>query len=54
VLARKQGQWSYYRLAPPKNKFHRTLLDCLCCCFQEVPELARDAKKLAQHKACCG
>jgi ArsR family transcriptional regulator len=54
VRARKQGQWSYYRLAPAKNKFHRTLLDCLCCCFQEVPELARDAKKLARHKACCG
>jgi ArsR family transcriptional regulator, arsenate/arsenite/antimonite-responsive transcriptional repressor len=54
VKARKAGQWSYYRLAPPTNKFHRTLLDCLGCCFQEVPELARDAKNLARHKACCG
>ena len=29
VLARKDGLWSYYRLAPAKGAFHNRLLDCL-------------------------
>ena len=57
VLARKDRLWSYYRLAPARNAFHRKLLDCLQCCFGEVPGLAADAKRLrsagcGQH--CCG
>src|SRR5436190_3929850 len=38
VRARKQGQWSYYRLAPAGTAFHQKLLDCLGCCFDDVPE----------------
>ena len=53
VVARKQGLWSYYRLAPAKSKFHQKLLDCLGCCFGEVPELAKDARRLAGRKGCC-
>ncbi len=53
VTARKQGQWSYYRLAPARNTFHEKILDCLACCFADVPELAKDAKKLGNRKGCC-
>ena len=54
VLARKQGLWSYYRLAPAKSRFHSRLLDCLRCCFREVPELAADAKRLRRKLDACG
>ena len=53
VLVRKAGHWSYYRLAPAKSPFHQKLLDCLCCCFQEVPELAKDAKRVKAIDGCC-
>ena len=53
VLARKEGQWSYYRLAPARNNFHKKLLECLGSCFDDVPEIARDAKKLARSKNNC-
>ena len=48
VEARREGLWMYYRLAPAQNAFHAKLLDCLACCFEDVPQLARDAKKLKQ------
>ena len=53
VLARKEGHWSYYRLAPARTTFHQKLLDCLCCCFQDVPELAKDARRLKDITGCC-
>jgi ArsR family transcriptional regulator len=54
VLARKEGLWSYYRMSPARNTFHTKLLDCLECCFQDVPELAKDAKQVASlRKRCC-
>jgi len=53
VLARKEGQWSYYSLAPARTGFHQKLLDCLECCFQEVPELAKDARRLKEATGCC-
>ena len=53
VVARKQGLWSYYNLAPPRGEFHQKLLDCLRCCFHDVPELSKDAKHLAARKPCC-
>src|SRR5271155_753352 len=46
VEARKDGLWSYYKLAPSKNKFHGKLLECLGCCLRDVPELAKDAERL--------
>lgn len=51
VTSRKDGLWMHYKLAPPANPFHRTLIECLACCFADVPELALDLKELA--KACC-
>jgi ArsR family transcriptional regulator len=56
VLARKAGQWHYYRLAEPNLEFHEKLLDCLRCCLGDVPEIARDLKRLdkcRQARACC-
>ena len=53
VEARKDGLWMYYRLAPARNAFHAKLLDCLASCFENVPQLARDAKKLKQLPGCC-
>ena len=54
VLARKEGLWSYYRLAPAANEFHRKLLECLACCFNDVPELSKDASRLRRRRAACG
>jgi len=51
VTARKQGLWMYYRLAPAGSRFHGKLIECLACCFADVPEFARDAKRLSA--ACC-
>lgn len=57
VRARKQGLWSYYTLAPAGGAFHAKLLECLSCCFRDVPEFARDAERLSRCNAsssCCG
>jgi ArsR family transcriptional regulator len=53
VEARKEGLWHYYRLAPAKGSFHQKLIDCLGCCFQDVPQLAKDAKRLGRCSKCC-
>lgn len=55
VESRKEGLWSYYALATAKSAFHAKLLECLACCLAEVPELARDAKRLAKctGRECC-
>ncbi|MDP9174430.1 MAG: metalloregulator ArsR/SmtB family transcription factor [Planctomycetota bacterium] len=51
VTARKEGLWMYYTLAPAKSDFHRKLMECLSCCFGDVPDLAKDAKRRAA--SCC-
>jgi ArsR family transcriptional regulator, arsenate/arsenite/antimonite-responsive transcriptional repressor len=56
VVGRKNGLWMHYTLAPAKNEFHRKLIECLGCCFGDVPELATDAKRLGtccRSGACC-
>jgi ArsR family transcriptional regulator len=54
VQVRKDGLWCYYQLAPARNTFHTKLLDCLACCFQNVPEIQKDAIRLAKvHKSQC-
>lgn len=52
VQARKDGLWSYYTLSPASGKFHKKILECLSCCFSEVPELAKDAAHLGRQKKC--
>ena len=53
VAVRKQGLWSYYTLAPARNAFHGRLLDCLECCLNDVPELAKDARRLGRNGRSC-
>ena len=56
VVARKEGLWSYYRLAPARDPFHKKLLECLANCFTAVPELAEDGRKLRGGRSsgrCC-
>jgi ArsR family transcriptional regulator len=52
VTARKDGYWMHYALAPATTPFHKSLLDCLACCFTSVPELAKDARKLGRTRSC--
>ena len=56
VTVRKEGLWSYYTLAPARGAFHAKLLDCLACCFRDVPELAGDAERIGsvRSRGCCG
>jgi ArsR family transcriptional regulator len=56
VVVRKAGLWSYYSLAPATEPFHAKLLECLNCCFSEVPEIRADqarAGKVRQIGGCC-
>jgi ArsR family transcriptional regulator len=56
VAVRKAAQWSYYSLAPADGGFHAKLLECLECCFGEVPQLQADRAKASRLKAsggCC-
>jgi ArsR family transcriptional regulator len=56
VVVRKAGLWSYYSLAPARAPFHQKLLECLACCFQEVPQIRADqarARKLEDRGGCC-
>jgi ArsR family transcriptional regulator len=58
VRARKDGLWRYYTLAPASGAFHTKLLECLSCCFTDVPELAKDTARLSRQskcgRQCCG
>ena len=48
VAVRKARQWSYYSLAPARGEFHRKLLECLACCFDEVPQVQADRARAAE------
>ncbi len=54
VAVRKAAQWSYYSLAPAKSDFHAKLLECLGCCFSEVPQIRADKKRAAEIRECGG
>ena len=53
VAVRKAGQWSYYSLAPARGAFHAKLLECLACCFQEVPQIRADQARAKSVKGSC-
>jgi ArsR family transcriptional regulator len=53
VVARKEGLWMHYRLAPAKSDFHKSLINCLACCFQSVPELKKDGERLRLSSSSC-
>lgn len=56
VVTRKDGLWIFYRLAPARAPFHAKLLECLGCCFADVPSVAADARRAARLRdkgGCC-
>jgi ArsR family transcriptional regulator, arsenate/arsenite/antimonite-responsive transcriptional repressor len=56
VVARKEGVWNFYSLAPSESQFHKKLLDCLGNCFGDVPEIKADAAragKVRRAGGCC-
>ena len=55
VLVRKEGLWSYYRLAAAKSDLHEQLLACVGSCRSEVSEMAQDAELLKKsiRSRCC-
>ncbi|MCI0717422.1 MAG: metalloregulator ArsR/SmtB family transcription factor [Acidobacteria bacterium] len=56
VVARRDGLWGFYTLAPAKTEFHRNLLACLRSCFQDVPEIVADSRRAAKLRkagGCC-
>jgi ArsR family transcriptional regulator len=56
VQARKDGLWMHYQLVPADSDFHQSLIDCLRHCFNAVPELKRDRKRLGPEACgpeCC-
>ncbi len=56
VSVRRAGQWCYYSLALAKEPFHQKLLECLACCFNEVPWLRADQERARGRSAdggCC-
>ncbi len=56
VAVRKAGLWSYYSLTPARAPFHQKLLECLACCFGEVPQIQKDTARidrLRKNGGCC-
>jgi ArsR family transcriptional regulator len=56
VKVRRARNWAYYSLAPAALPFHQKLLECLACCFEEVPQLRADQDRAAQVRqagGCC-
>ncbi len=56
VSSRKTRNWIYYSLAPATAPFHQKLLECLACCFSEVPQIQADQERARQLNAtggCC-
>ena len=51
VESRRDGLWIHYKLAAPRSVFHEKLIECLGYCVEDVPQLAKDAKRLKPR--CC-
>lgn len=51
VVARRDGLWMHYRLAPPRSEFHKMLLECLAQCFREESGFSKDEERL-QKEVC--
>jgi ArsR family transcriptional regulator len=54
VVGRKQGQWSYYRLAALRGAFQIKLAEAVAASVADSPDLAADSKRLAARgRSCC-
>jgi ArsR family transcriptional regulator len=52
VEARRDGLWMHYKLAAPQTPFEKKLFECLTCCIDELPQLAKDARQLHRNRCC--
>src|SRR5208282_1165644 len=53
VVARKEGLWMHYRMAPARSKSHEMLLECLVQCFREECVFANDNERLRTGVGSC-
>ena len=53
VIARKEGFWMHYSLAPAHSKSHKMLLECLAQCFEEEAVFAKDEGRLQSVRSNC-
>ncbi len=53
VVARKEGLWMHYRVAPARSKSHEMLLECLVQCFREEGVFAKDEERLRRGAGLC-
>ena len=56
VSVRSAGTWRFYSLTLAESHFHEKMLECLSCCFKEVPQLQADAvraRKIKRAGGCC-
>ena len=53
VVARKDGLWMHYRLAPAQSKSQEMLLECLAQCFREECVFAKDNQRLRTGGGSC-
>ena len=52
VTVRKEGIWCYYQLVPASTDLEAALRKCIECCG-ELPQLTKDAERLAAQRARC-
>ena len=50
LVARREGKWIHYSLAPPQSTVHESLLRCVRNCLCDVDFLKRD---LDRDRNCC-
>ncbi|RUL85275.1 ArsR/SmtB family transcription factor [Tautonia sociabilis] len=53
VVARKDGLWVHYRLAPPRSDLHRTLIEGVGGCLAAVELLREDRRRLDRLVSSC-
>ncbi len=54
VVGRKEGLWVHYQRAKPKNRLHRTLIDCLGTSLGDPSVFDQDRQRLTRAVTCCG
>jgi len=52
VVARREGRWTYYKIARPTSNLHRHLIFCIETCVSDVEELRRDRERLDALASC--
>jgi ArsR family transcriptional regulator len=50
--SRRDEHRIYYKLTEPQSGFHRQLIECLGCCFENVSEFAIDTAQLKLSRCC--